>query len=173
MVSTTQTTRKATVQPSISHRSVLCMGRAFATQVQTKAAAREMTASTMHQKAVAKISTRSFTERRPASLGHRLSILSVIFRQIFSPSCSSVFLASSLTVTVLAPYPVTMIQEHPEEGNTTYRYTYTKFDNHKNWIERKVSYTTEYDKYDDNGNYIGHEYTDPKEYTEKRTIEYW
>ena len=70
-------------------------------------------------------------------------------------------------------YPVTMIQEHPEEGNTTYRYTYTKFDKHKNWIERKVSYTTEYDKYDDNGNYIGDEYTAPEEYTEKRTIEYW
>ena len=70
-------------------------------------------------------------------------------------------------------YPATMIQEHPEEGNTTYRYTYTKFDKHKNWIERKVSYTTEYDKYDDNGNYVGDEYTAPEEYTEKRTIEYW
>lgn len=70
-------------------------------------------------------------------------------------------------------YPAMMIQEHPEEGNTTYRYTYTKFDKHKNWIERKVSYTTEYDKYDDNGNYVGDEYTAPEEYTEKRTIEYW
>ncbi|WP_373150190.1 MULTISPECIES: hypothetical protein [Bacteroides] len=93
MVSTTQTTRKAIVQPSISHSNVLCMGRAFAVQVQTKAAAREIIASTMHQKAVTETNTRSFTERRPASLGHRLSILSTIFRQIFSPSCSSVFLA--------------------------------------------------------------------------------
>lgn len=93
MVNATQTVRKATVQPSISHNNVLCIRQAFATQVQTKAAAREMIISTMHQKAAAEISTRSFAERRLASLVHSLSILSAIFRQIFSPSCSSVFLA--------------------------------------------------------------------------------
>ena len=85
------------------HGNMLCIRRAFAAQVQTKAAAREMIASTIHQKAVAEISTRSFAERRPASLAHSRSILSAIFRQIFSPSCSSVFLASSPSVTVLAP----------------------------------------------------------------------
>ena len=95
MVNVTQTTRKAAVQPSTSHSNMLCIRRAFAAQVQTKAAAREMIASTIHQKAVAEISTRSFAERRPASLAHSRSILSAIFRQIFSPSCSSVFLASS------------------------------------------------------------------------------
>lgn len=103
MVNVTQTTRKAAVQPSTSHSNMLCIRRAFAAQVQTKAAAREMIASTIHQKAVAEISTRSFAERRPASLAHSRSILSAIFRQIFSPSCSSVFLASSPSVTVLAP----------------------------------------------------------------------
>ena len=42
--------------------------------------------------------------RREASgsLTHSRSILSAIFRQIFSPSCSSVFLASSPSVTVLS-----------------------------------------------------------------------
>ena len=103
MVNVTQTTRKAAVQPSTSHSNMLCIRRAFAAQVQTKAAAREMIASTIHQKAVAEISTRSFAERRPASLAHSRSILSAIYRQIFSPSCSSVFLASSPSVTVLAP----------------------------------------------------------------------
>lgn len=28
-------------------------------------------------------------------------------------------------------------------------------------------------RYDENGDYIGDEYTSPKEYTEKRDIEYW
>lgn len=69
--------------------------------------------------------------------------------------------------------PAVMVRDHPEEGVTTYHYTYTKFDKHKNWIERKISYSTEYDKYDENGDYIGDEYTSPKEYTEKRDIEYW
>lgn len=59
--------------------------------------------------------------------------------------------------------------DHPEEGVTTYHYTYTKFDKHKNWIERKISYSTEYDKYDENGDYIGDEYTSPKRiHREKR-----
>ena len=80
MVNVTQTTRKAAVQPSTSHSNMLCIRRAFAAQVQTKAAAREMIASTIHQKAVAEISTRSFAERRPASLAHSRSILSAIFR---------------------------------------------------------------------------------------------
>lgn len=83
MVSVTQTTRKAAVQPSISHSNVLCIRRAFAAQVQMKAAASKMIVSTMHQKAVAETSTRSFAARRPASLAHSLSILSAIFRQIF------------------------------------------------------------------------------------------
>lgn len=48
-----------------------------------------------------------------------------------------------------------MIEEHPEEGVTTYHYTYTKFDKKNNWTERKVSYATEYDDYDDDMNYIG------------------
>ena len=70
-------------------------------------------------------------------------------------------------------YPSTMIEEHPEEGVTTYHYTYTQFDKKNNWTERKVSYATEYDDYDDDMNYIGKKQTWPKEYTEKRKIEYW
>lgn len=70
-------------------------------------------------------------------------------------------------------YPTTMIEEHPEEGVTTYHYTYTQFDKKNNWTERQVSYVTEYDDYDDNMNYIGKKQTLPKEYLEKRTIEYW
>ena len=102
MVSVTQTMRKATAQPSISHNNALCMRRAFAAQVQIKAAVREMIISTIHQKAVAEISTRSFAEKRLANFAHSLSILSTIFWQIFSPSCSSTCLDSSLTETVLA-----------------------------------------------------------------------
>lgn len=70
-------------------------------------------------------------------------------------------------------YPSTMIEEHPEEGVTTYHYTYTKFDKKNNWTERKVSYATEYDDYDDDMNYIGKKQTWPEEYIEKRAIEYW
>lgn len=70
-------------------------------------------------------------------------------------------------------YPSTMIEEHPEEGVTTYHYTYTQFDKKNNWTERQVSYATEYDDYDDDMNYIGKKQTWPKEYTEKRNIEYW
>lgn len=70
-------------------------------------------------------------------------------------------------------YPSTMIEEHPEEGVTTYHYTYTQFDKKNNWTERKVSYATEYDDYDDDMNYIGKKQTWPEEYIEKRTIEYW
>ena len=66
-----------------------------------------------------------------------------------------------------------MIEEHPEEGVTTYHYTYTKFDKENNWTERKVSYATEYDDYDDDMNYIGKKQTWPEEYIEKRAIEYW
>lgn len=91
MVNVTQTTRKAAVQPSTSHSNMLCIRRAFAAQVQTKAAAREMIASTIHQKAVAEISTRSFAERRPASLcafpfhpvGHLpADFLSLLFKRL-------------------------------------------------------------------------------------------
>lgn len=70
-------------------------------------------------------------------------------------------------------YPSTMVEEHPEEGVTTYHYTYTQFDKKNNWTERKVSYATEYDDYDDDMNYIGKKKTRPKEYIEKRNIEYW
>ena len=70
-------------------------------------------------------------------------------------------------------YPATMVQKHPEDGTATYRYTYTKFDKHKNWTERKVRCTIEYDDYDDNMNYIGKKQTSPKEYIENRTVEYW
>lgn len=70
-------------------------------------------------------------------------------------------------------HPSVMVEEHPEDGVTTYRYTYTKFDKHDNWIERTVSYATEYDEYDDDMNYIGKKQTWPEEYTEKRNIEYW
>ncbi|EJW96788.1 hypothetical protein EVA_15105 [gut metagenome] len=52
-------------------------------------------------------------------------------------------------------HPKTMVSQHPEEGTVTCHYTYTKFDKQKNWIERKVNCA------------------DSKEYTEKRTIEYW
>ena len=70
-------------------------------------------------------------------------------------------------------YPATMVQKHPEDGTATYRYTYTKFDKHKNWTERKVCCTIEYDDYDENMNYIGKKQTFPKEYIENRTVEYW
>ena len=70
-------------------------------------------------------------------------------------------------------HPSTMIEEHPEEGVTTYHYAYAKFDKENNWTERKVSYVTEYDDYDDDMNYIGKKQTWPEEYTEKRIIEYW
>lgn len=70
-------------------------------------------------------------------------------------------------------YPAMMVEEHPEEGTTTYRYTYTKFDNHKNWTQRNVICTTEYEDYDENMNYLGKKQTPPKEYIEKRIIEYW
>ena len=70
-------------------------------------------------------------------------------------------------------YPVTMIEEHPENGVTTYDYTYTKFDDRKNWIEREVLRVIEYDHYDDNMNYIGKKQSPAEVYTEKRNIEYW
>ena len=52
-----------------------------------------------------------------------------------------------------------MIEEHPEEGVTTYHYTYTQFDKKND--------------YDDDMNYIGKKQTLPEEYIEKRAIEYW
>lgn len=52
-------------------------------------------------------------------------------------------------------YPAKMVENHPDYGTVTCHYTYTKFDKQKNWIERKVNCA------------------DSKEYTEKRTIEYW
>ncbi len=58
-----------------------------------------MTVNIMHQKVVMEISMWLFVERCLASLAHLLFILSAIFRQFFSPSRSSVFLASSLMVT--------------------------------------------------------------------------
>ena len=58
-----------------------------------------MTINIMHQKVVMEISMWLFVERCLASLAHLLFILSAIFRQFFSPSRSSVFLASSLMVT--------------------------------------------------------------------------
>lgn len=70
-------------------------------------------------------------------------------------------------------YPVTMIEDHPENGVTTYDYTYTKFDNRKNWTERKVLRVIEYDHYDDDMNYLGKMQTPAEVYTEKRNIEYW
>lgn len=70
-------------------------------------------------------------------------------------------------------HPSMMVEQHPEEGVTTYHYTYTHFDKCNNWTERKVSYTTEYDEYDDDMNYVGKNHTLPREYTEKRSIEYW
>lgn len=80
----------------------LCMNQTLAIQVQMKAAKRKMTVSIMHQKAVVETTTRSLIDRRSSIFALSLSILSAIFRQIASPSCSSVRLASSLTVTVLA-----------------------------------------------------------------------
>ena len=70
-------------------------------------------------------------------------------------------------------YPATMVEKHSADGTTTYHYTYTKFDKHKNWTERKVSCTIEYDDYDENMNYIGKKQTSPKEYIENRTVDYW
>lgn len=90
MVSVTQTTRKAAVQPSIFHSNVLCIRRVFAAQVQTKATAREMIVPTMHQKTVAEIGTRSFAERRPASLTQGRNS-SVHFGQGFRKSVFKLF----------------------------------------------------------------------------------
>ena len=73
----------------------------------------------------------------------------------------------------ISKHPTVMVEEHPEEGVTTYRYTYTQIDKKDNWTERNVSYATEYDEYDDDMNYIGKKQTWPKEYIEKRSIEYW
>lgn len=70
-------------------------------------------------------------------------------------------------------YPSIMIEKHPEEGETTYHYTYTQFDKKNNWTERNVSYATEYDDYDDDMNYIGKKQTFPQKYIERRHIEYW
>ena len=70
-------------------------------------------------------------------------------------------------------YPSVMIKEHPEDGITTYKYEYIKFDKKDNWIERNVSYVTEYDEYDEDFNYVGKKKTEPYKYKEIREIEYW
>lgn len=70
-------------------------------------------------------------------------------------------------------YPSVMIEEHPEDGITTYKYEYIKFDKKDNWIERNVSYVTEYDEYDEDFNYVGKKKTEPYKYKEIREIEYW
>lgn len=69
--------------------------------------------------------------------------------------------------------PSVMVEEHPENGATTFHYTYTQADDELNWTEREVSYTQEYDDYDDDMNYIGKKRTSPQKYIERRHIEYW
>ena len=79
------------------------MNLALAMQVQAKAAKRKIIISIMHQKAVVEMTMRSLIDRRSSSLALSLLILSAIFRQTASPSCSSVRRASSPMVILLAP----------------------------------------------------------------------
>ena len=91
----------------------------------------------------------------------------------FTDANTMAFVTLSYKYEDKSKYPVTMIEDHPENGVTTYDYTYTKFDDRKNWTEREVLRATEYDQYDDNMNYIGKMQTPAEVYTEKRNIEYW
>ena len=75
MVRAMLTTRKRTVHPSIFQSSALCMKCRFAAQVQAKAAPSDTSVSTMHQKAVEEIVTRSSPESRPTIRAHSLSNL--------------------------------------------------------------------------------------------------
>lgn len=91
----------------------------------------------------------------------------------FTDATNMAFVTLSYKYEDKSKYPVTMVEEHPENGVTTYDYTYTKFDDRKNWTEREVLRVIEYDQYDDAMNYIGKMQTPAEVYTEKRNIEYW